>query len=159
MIDLILKLASTLAGLGGQLHGLKRDRRDRIAGLMTSIADCVADIAAQFRASEDLANDRCYELLLYLNDLEKIVEGIITDDQLHHLIGVLESAMAGPFGLAMLRYDLGFRSARRGMIDEKMTAMRLEKRKERMARAESSLLALDAANGSFRATANLLRAS
>ena len=116
MIDLILKLASTLAGLGGQLHGLKRDRRDRIAGLMTSIADCVADIAAQFRASEDLANDRCYELLLYLNDLEKIVEGIITDDQLHHLIGVLESAMAGPFGLAMLRYDLGFRSARRGMI-------------------------------------------
>jgi hypothetical protein len=141
MIDLIMRLANTLAGLGGQLHNLKRDRRDRIADLLTVIADCIADITTQIRStSGDVPLDRCSELTGYLHHLAIVAKREIPDDQLSDLLQELREASNSRRFIYIIRNELGYK-------------------KEMDDQIRNALITLDTANGSFRAVANLLRAS
>jgi hypothetical protein len=137
MIDLIIKITNTIAGLTGQLRSLKRDQRDRIAALLINIADCIADIADQFRSpSHRIPMDRCYELRSYLINLEIAVKSAIPEDQLPDLMKYLTYAVKS-----------------REFLNRVPLIQPTE------AAENAALLALDAANGTFRATANLLRST
>lgn len=140
MFDLLARIASTLLGLGEQMHNLKRDHRDRIANLLINIADSIAAITAQFRSSSrDVPHERCVELRNYLAHLKEIVEPAIVHDQLSDLLKDLEEATSGHELLCS------------------MTTLKQES-SDNVGAQNAALLALDAANGTFRATANLLRA-
>jgi hypothetical protein len=137
MIDLIMRVTTMISQLAGQLRSLKRDKRHRVADLLTSIADCINDIADQFRGpSRAIPMDRCFELRSYLVNLARVVNSEISEDQLPNLMTHLE-------------YSVQSR--------EFLNRVPLIPRTE--AAEHEALLVLDAASGTFRATANLLRSA
>jgi len=146
VFDLIISIANSLASLGGQLRSIRRDEPERIADLLTNISECTADIAGQFRASREVPYDRCFELQRYMLHLRISCDRIIEDKQLSDLISILEGAERGPFNL-MGRLHVELALWRDLGIDEADAVK------------ENALRGLDYATGSFRATANLLRAS
>lgn len=139
MIDLIVRIADCLAGLAGQMRNIRRDRRDRIAVLLTNIADCVADIAASYRSTDRyVPYSRCVELRAYFRDLEEVTKHTIAGEEVTPLLVQIERAIHG-----RLTLQLQLESALMGYGYD----------------AKKALRALDEANGSLRATANLLKAS
>jgi hypothetical protein len=137
MIALIVQIANTIADLGGKFRSLKRDKRDRIADLLISISDCISDIADEFRSpSHTIPMDRCYELRSYLINLDKVVNSEIPEDQLPQLMRYLE-----------------------GSVRSREFLNRVPLIEPTKAAEKKALLALDAASGTFRATANLLRST
>jgi hypothetical protein len=146
MIDLLINLANSLASLSGQLRSVRRERRDRIADLLANIAECIGDIADQFRASNNVPRRRCFELKDYLQHLEFACTKVIADERLSDLVLTLERAVHGPRNLLGLLY-----------MDEAQWKQLSEHEANDV--RENALHRLDYAAGSFRATANLLRAS
>jgi hypothetical protein len=139
MIDLILRVADSLTGLASQIRNVRRDRRDRIAVLLTDIADCIADIAASYRSdARYVPYSRCVELRAYFRNLEEIIRHTIAAEEVKPLLAQIERAIHG-----RLTLQLQLESALMGYGYD----------------ANKALRDLDAANGSFRATANLLKAS
>jgi hypothetical protein len=144
MVELIMQIASTIADLGGKFRSLKRDRRDRIADLLMKISECIDAITSEVRGpSPTVPTDRCVELATYYKNLASVVAEV-SGDQVHDLSYQLIA------GIKSRRFIEKLLTIERGGV--RLTTAD----KDYQSRA---LHDLDAASGTFRATANLLRAT
>jgi hypothetical protein len=145
MAALILQIASAIADLGGKFRSLKRDRRDRIADLLMRISECIDEIASEVRGPSPMVpTDRCFELRTYYINLASVINAEIPANQVpelfRHLFHGIESR----------------RFLERLYMIERGGVQLMAADKDAQSRA---LHNLDAASGTFRATANLLRAT